>query len=248
MKKGCLIALVIVGVLLAVAVWKIGSLVRKGIQFAQEIQVIVEDFQQQSDQLNQDYPFTEPAEVTFTDQQMQTFMAVRRQLNDTISTSPFLQKMKEFEQREESGSDPSISDIVELLSNITPSIKQVGSVFFDNLREQQISPDQYNYSSSIVISVLSRELDQGNFKEEISDDFSVNIRKMMLEAEQNNLEIFQVKQKILALEPENYNGILEIISPHIAEFGAIEESFYFDMFITGIFAEIQKQNTYQTDR
>jgi len=248
MKKGCLIALVIVGVLLAVAVWKIGSLVRKGIQFAQEIQVIVEDFQQQSDQLNQDYPFTEPAEVTFTDQQMQTFMAVRRQLNDTISTSPFLQKMKEFEQMEESGSDPSISDIVELLSNITPSIKQVGSVFFDNLREQQISPDQYNYSSSIVISVLSRELDQGNFKEEISDDFSVNIRKMMLEAEQNNLEIFQVKQKILALEPENYNGILEIISPHVAEFGDIEESFYFDMFITGAFAEFQTQNTYQTDR
>jgi len=248
MKKGCLIALVIVGLLLAVAGWKIVSMVRKGIEFARELTVVVEDFQQQSDQLNQEYPFTEPAEITLTDQQMQQFMSVRRQLNDTLSGSPVAQKMKEFEQMDDTGSNPSFKDFAELLSNIIPSVKQVGAVYFENLQEQQISPDQYNYTTSIVIGVLSRELNQGNFKDEISDDFSINIRQMMLEAEQKNSEIYQIKQKILVMEPENYNGLLEIITPYVAEFGDIEESFYFDMFIGGDFAEFQTHNTYQTDR
>ncbi len=140
MKKGCLIALLIVGVLLGIGIWKIAPIFKQALQFAQEMAVIAEDFKQQTDQLNRDYPFTESAEITFTDQQMQTFMAVRRQLNDSISTSPFLQKMKEFKQMEEGGSDPSISDIVELLSNITPSIKQVGSVFLITCESSRYHP------------------------------------------------------------------------------------------------------------
>ena len=248
MKKGCLIALVIVGVLLAVAAWKIVPIVRQAIQFAQEMAVVFDDFQQQSDQLNQDYPFTEPDEITLTDQQMQKFIAVRRRLNDTISSTPFLQKMKELNQAEQTDQESSRQGITEWLSDVSTSVRQVITVFFDALGQQQISPDQYNYTSSIFISVLSRELDQGNFKDEISEDFSLNIRKIMLEAEQRNNEIFQIKQKVLVLEPENYNGILEIITPHVAEFGAIQESFYFDMFITGAFADFQMQNTSQTDR
>ena len=248
MKKGCLIALVIVGVLLAVAVWKIGSLVRKGIQFAQEMAVVVEDFQQQSAQLNQEFPFTEPAEITLTDQQMQAFIAVRRQLNDTINSTPFLQKMKELNQEEQTDQETTSQGISEWFADMVTSFQQVSSDFFATLRQQQISPDQYTYSSSIIISVLSRELDQGNFKDEISEDFSLNIRKMMLEAEKKNTEIFQIKQKVLALESENYSVILEIITPHVAEFGEIEESFYFDMFITGFLAEFSMQNPSPTDR
>lgn len=247
MKKGCVIALGIFVVLVGIGVWKISGLIKKGMAFAEELQALQVEIQQQTDELNAQYAFTEPDPPAISTGQMEKYLTVRKKLNNAIADSQFYQNMKKMEAMEEQQQDPSWSDLTGLFESMAPSLNSILETYFSSLEEQKLSPQEYYYVSGITTSVISIELAKGNFNEEIPDELSHDLRKLMLDAEENNSRLYRYKQTVQNLEEQQYNQLVEAIKPYLSEFDTISRSFYFDAFIMELMSDTNMAASPTTD-
>ncbi|MBN1764733.1 MAG: hypothetical protein JW860_05700 [Sedimentisphaerales bacterium] len=232
MKKGCFIVIVIVVIGSIWAFFKIHSLVKKMEAFGKEFEQVITEIRDNTKELNTQYPFEQPKLISLTENQIQSFFAVRRELNITVKNTEMAQLMKKFEQAEDSETEPDFGDFTDLFKSILPSVRTISDQYFTSLDLQHLSPDEYSYISGVTIGLIAIELDKGNFKDVVSEDFSLEIRKMMLNAEQNQKLLFLYKQNLLELPDQSYEAVYQVVAPHISDFNEIEDSFYFDMFVT----------------
>ncbi|MCF7958373.1 MAG: hypothetical protein K9M57_07995 [Phycisphaerae bacterium] len=229
MKKGCLITVGVVILLLGFGAWKLVGLFKDVTRFAEDMVALQVYIAKEEGRVNELYPFESPEAVSLTAGQVGTYMAVRTQLNKVVGTSELCQKMKEMESKDKAG-EAEFSDFKEMLGSIAPSAELIAKEYIKGLEGQSLSPDGFKYVTNVMLGVISIELDKENFNEEIPEDFSVQIGEMMLRAKQSGARLYQYKQELLAMEEGDYNAILDVVRPEAAAFGALADSFYFDMF------------------
>ncbi|MBN2377389.1 MAG: hypothetical protein JXD22_13380 [Sedimentisphaerales bacterium] len=242
MKKGCIIVLIVFLALGVIGYLKIRSFIKQIQDFArefEEIQVIVEE---NTEKLNEKYPFTEPETITLSNAQVESFFAIRRVLHEVIGNTEFYQHIKKLEETEETEKKPSFSDLTTLFSSMSSSFKAITEQYFASLDQQQLSPGEYEYLSRVITSVLEIELNKGNFKEEIEADLSRQILQTMLNAEQMELPLYQCKREIQALDEAAYAELVKAIVPFAAEFNQLTTSFYFDKFKMDFQSELEQQS------
>ncbi len=229
MKQGCLIVAAVIVLLIAGGVWWISSNVSG---FTKEMMAIQEKLNDAGKDLNDKFVFNVPDDPCLSTAQLERYLVVREELNAAVENSRFYLNMKRWQELEEEQGKPSLTDFTGLFKSMLPSLDGIVTAFIDSLERNELSPKEYHYISSILISVMCIELDKRNFHEVIDESFSQDLREMMLDAEKNNAPLHDVKMEILDMPTSGYDKLLGVIQPHLSRINEVSESFYFDIFIS----------------
>ncbi len=241
MKKGCLIAVVIIGLFLFAGIAGVGYLAKKMGGMAKEFQTTLAEMRQESDRLNAAYPFEEPAAIALTVPQVENLIAIRQELDQAASETAFFQKVKQFENQKDSGEKPGFKDVMTFFSSIASSMKQISQAWMTILDQHQVSPREYHYVSSVILSVIADELNQGRLKEEISTEMSRGLRRMILQAEEERTDLYQIYNAVQNLDEATHAQLVETIRPCLDKINQFEETLYFDAFLTNVQMNFSKE-------
>jgi hypothetical protein len=232
MKKGCLIFTAVVLGICLIGYFSVRSVTRRFFGAIDGFQRISKQVRQQTDQANSRYPFERPGNPEASEKQIDSYVAVRKNVNETMRGTEMAKKFEEFEAIKAQGRDPSFSDFMEIIGNAEKSAQAVFDEYFRQLEQFQMSPKEYDYIADLVTTVISIELDKGSLKKEVSSEYSLEIRQKMLDAERSNLPLFQLKKEVLALPAESYDGLIKNVLPSVIELDSLRTTTFFDQFAT----------------
>ncbi|NIR52352.1 hypothetical protein GWO43_27310 [candidate division KSB1 bacterium] len=193
--KGCLIALAIIGAFFVLVVVAGAFFFYKFKDVAEGVLEGVgasPEMVEQVKSLNQEYPFMEPADNRITEDQIQTFINIKRSFADKIKSRE--EEFKQFAEEAEQQQQLSLDQYAE-------AWKKLGEIrrdFLDELRAHQMSPKEYKFLTEQIYASYFGNLAAGvaDMAEGAgaSSQESAELEQKVAELPQENLELIQKYQ------------------------------------------------------
>ena len=222
MKKGCLVIALIFVLLIGGAVFFVGKLAKNMMAMANEMEQLVKHVQQESDKLNQDFPFQEPEGFVLDPDRFDVYTNIRNAANDTLTQTELYNIFAKGEF--------SFSTIIHMSDTLVSSSRQVVDRLLDELGQNKMAFDEYSYINKIVSGVVVSEVEAGNPSSIIPADIVEKINKMN-ESGNKQEDLFKYTREALKdMDQQTHNEILAQIQPKLSELFGQEHMLYFDVF------------------
>ena len=224
MKKGCLVIVILLVVVFGAGIFFVVKVGKNFVAMAKEMEQLAKNVKQQATQLDNKYPYQQPAEFTLDNDRLQVFITVRQAANETLTQT----ELYDIFAKGQFG----FSDLMQFSDKLISSARQITDSLLNSLDHQAMSYSEYTYINNLLNGILIKEYESGDPSGIIPDSVEDNIGQ--LKANNNGQQdIFQHAQNaVKGIDQPQYDALLAQITPEFDVLFGQTHMFYFDTYFT----------------